>query len=91
MRSTYALPSQLRRIGISSDEEMTDMSRNSDLLYSIMNELTSIINELNRISYGVRNDFQGIGSEKCANVIDSVNQKYIEALRKLKQIDASKL
>ena len=51
------------------------MSRNSDLLYNIKRELASIIRELNDISSGVRNDFQGIGSERCADVINKVNGK----------------
>ena len=67
------------------------MSRNSDKLNYAINELSSIIRELQSISNGVRNDFQGIGSEKCANVIDKVNNEYVKALRKLKSIDASKL
>ena len=67
------------------------MSRNSDLLYYIKRELVSIIRELNDISSGVRNDFQGIGSERCADVINKVNGKYNEALNKLNRIDASKL
>lgn len=67
------------------------MSKNSDLLYNIKHELESIIRELNGISSGVRNDFQGIGSEKCADIINKVNGKYNEALKKLNRIDASKL
>ena len=34
---------------------------------------------------------KGIGSERCADVINKVNGKYNEALNKLNRIDASKL
>ena len=67
------------------------MSRNSALLYYVRNELKSIINELDSISDGVRNEFQGIGNEKCADVINKVNSEYRKALNKLYNIDASKL
>jgi len=58
-------------------------------LESIKSELNSIISELEEISYGVRNDFKGIGSEQCANCIDRVLQKYYKARTKLNNIDTS--
>ena len=67
------------------------MSKNAELLNYVRNELGSIIRELNDISSGMRNNFQGIGSERCADVISNVAVQYHEALRKLNRIDASKL
>lgn len=58
-------------------------------LYDIKIELQNIINEMRSISYGVRNDFSGIGSEKCANTISNVVDQYEYVKRKLNNIDTS--
>lgn len=56
-------------------------------LASIKGELNSIISELESISSGVRNDFVGIGSDKCADCIDQVLNQYYYVRRKLNNLD----
>lgn len=58
-------------------------------LYNIKSELQSIINEMRSIATGVRRDFSGIGSEKCANTILNVVDQYEYVKRKLNNIDTS--
>lgn len=58
-------------------------------LNSIIRELNSIITELEDISHGVRYDFKNIGSEKCADCIDRVLNKYYTARTKLNNMDTS--
>lgn len=63
----------------------------SSELYSIKVELNSIITELQSISNGVRNDFTGIGSDKCADCIDNVVTKYYIVRQKLDNINTTSL
>lgn len=58
-------------------------------LASIKAELRSIIYELESISNGVRNDFIGIGSERCAACLDKVISNYYRVQRKLNNMDTS--
>lgn len=58
-------------------------------LYMIKAELQSIINELYSIEYGVRNEFHGIGNEKCSNAIRKDIQAYESAKRRLENMDLS--
>lgn len=58
-------------------------------LASIKRELNSIIGELESISRGVRNDFVGIGNDKCADCIDRVLNQYYYVRRKLNNLDTS--
>lgn len=60
-------------------------------LDSLKRELASIISELESISASVRNNFIGIGNDRCSNGIDSVINKYKAFLRKLDSIDLSGL
>lgn len=60
-------------------------------LESIKRELNSIISELESISRGVRNDFTGIGNERCADCIDKVVSQYYTVRRKLNNVDTSKV
>ena len=60
-------------------------------LYSIKQELRSIISELDDISAGVRTDFRNIGNVRCAQSIDSVTNKYRNALSRLNNMDTSKV
>ena len=60
-------------------------------LNSIKRELTSIISELESISYAVRHEFVGIGSEKCSDCIDSVINRYEYVKRQLDNMDTSKV
>lgn len=60
-------------------------------LYQIKRELQSIINELESISRGVRSEFVGIGSDKCASCITSVVTTYKKAKRRIDNIDTSKV
>lgn len=58
-------------------------------LASIKRELNSIISELESISNGVRNDFIGIGNEKCSDCINKVLNQYYYVRRKLNNLDTS--
>lgn len=60
-------------------------------LASIKKELNSIISELESISKGVRNDFSGIGSNKCADCIDKVLDQYYYVRKKLNNLDTETL
>lgn len=65
-----------------------DLSAKNELI-SIKRELNSIITELESISQGIRNDFVGIGNEKCADCIDNVLNQYYFVRRKLNNLDIS--
>ena len=58
-------------------------------LYYIKRELVSIIRELRSISTGVRNDFKGIGSDKCASCIDSVINNCSKLQKNLNNLDTN--
>lgn len=58
-------------------------------LEGITSELLSIINELDSISSDLRQGFSNIGTDMCANVIDTVNANYRNALQKLYNLDTS--
>lgn len=58
-------------------------------LASIKRELNSVISELEEISAGVRNDFVGIGNERCADCINRVLNQYYVVRRKLNNLDTS--
>lgn len=58
-------------------------------LSDIKRELNSIINELEAISRGARNDFIGIGNDRCADAIDKVLNQYYYVRRKLNNLDTS--
>ena len=60
-------------------------------LYAIKQDLQSIINELDSIAAGIRNDFVGIGNDKCASVVSNVADHYQYVKRKLDSIDTSKV
>lgn len=58
-------------------------------LASIKRELNSVISELEEISAGVRNDFVGIGNERCADCINRILNQYYVVRRKLNNLDTS--
>ena len=58
-------------------------------LDSIKTALSAEIRELEEIASGLRRDFTGIGTERCADVIDGVISKYRTVLRKLNNIDVN--
>lgn len=60
-------------------------------LNSIKRELTSIISELESVSYAVKHEFVGIGSEKCGDCIDTVIDRYRYVKRKLENMDTTKV
>ncbi len=60
-------------------------------LYSIKAELLRIINELEDIERGLRNDFSNIGTEKAADCISKVIKNYRTVKRKLDNIDTEKV
>lgn len=65
-----------------------DASAKSEL-NAIKTELDSIIKELERIRDGVRNDFVGIGNDRCANCIDGVLNNYYRVRNKLNNLDTT--
>lgn len=58
-------------------------------LYMIKTELQSIIDELYSIEYGVKNEFHGIGNEKCSNAIHKDIKAFENAKRSLDNMDLS--
>ncbi len=66
-------------------------SKSSNELYLIKQELNSIIIELEAIENGVRNNFVGIGNDKCANSINTVISNYRRVKRSLDNINTSKV
>lgn len=56
-------------------------------LTSCKTELRSIISELKLIEYDVRNNFSGIGQDKCADCINRVISKYEYLLWQLETVD----
>lgn len=63
-----------------------DLYSSAELL-SIKRELDSIIDELESISMGIRNNFTGIGNEKCAASIDKIISHYYDFRCQLNNID----
>lgn len=58
-------------------------------LEAIKRELNSIISELESISIGLKNDFKGIGNERCAASIDRVLSHYYTVRQKLNNLDTT--
>jgi hypothetical protein len=58
-------------------------------LYLIKSELQSIIDELYNISNGVRQDFDGIGNDQCANSIAKAATHYETVKNKLNAMNLS--
>lgn len=54
-------------------------------------ELRSIISELNTIENGIRNEFDGIGEDYCADCIAAIAQKYENVLSRLNRVDTNRL
>jgi len=52
-------------------------------------ELQKVINELESISKGIRQEYEGIGNVECANCLDKVIDQYELAKSKLNSIDCS--
>lgn len=68
---------------------MTTQQKNE--LESIKRELQSMITELESISWGVKKDFSGIGSEQCGACLDTVLNRYYTARNKLNYLDTNTL
>jgi archaellum component FlaC len=60
-------------------------------LYSIKQEIQTIINELEHISDGINRDFEGIGNARCASSVNRIAEHYKHVKRKLNNIDTSKV
>ena len=60
-------------------------------LDAIRRELSAIIAELADISAGVRTEFAGIDSNKCADCLDSVLEQYKYVRRILNNINTEEL
>lgn len=56
-------------------------------LSDIKAELQGIINELDLVAQGIREDFEGIGNERCATGIDKVAENYRWAKKQLSKLD----
>ena len=55
------------------------------------NELRSIINELQDIEWGIRQDICGIGEQLCGNCIDQIAGKYEGVLSRLNNVNYNRL
>jgi hypothetical protein len=53
---------------------------------SIIRELNAIVKELDSISYGIANEFKGIGSSRCAITIRALSEKYRNVKNELMNI-----
>ncbi|NMB33473.1 MAG: hypothetical protein GX992_04440 [Clostridium sp.] len=61
-------------------------------LYLIKQELGSIISELEGIENSIRNEFEGIGNDICANRLRAVlDDRLYKARKTLSNIDTSKV
>lgn len=60
-------------------------------LQLIVDELRSICNALDSIGTSVRNEFEGIGNEMCAESIEYISEHYREVRKTLACIDKSKV
>ena len=56
-------------------------------LIGCIDELSSIIRELEDIENHVRHDFKNVGNAQCADSIQSVTRRYKSALRTLRTIN----
>lgn len=56
---------------------------------SIINEMNGIVDELYDISYGIKNDFDGIGNEICAKTIIDIADSYKSVIKQLYTMDLS--
>lgn len=66
-------------------------NRGSQELRECRRELRNIINSLENLESGIRNDFKNVGNKECADSIHSVIVKYKSALNTLNSVDASVL
>lgn len=58
---------------------------------ALIREINGIINELTDISYGLKSQFKGIGTEKCAASIDSVVSNCRSVKSKLQNMNMNKV
>lgn len=58
-------------------------------LSEVKSELRRTVNELREIASNLRKEFNGIGTEKCASVLEEAASKYEYAISKLNNIDTS--
>lgn len=65
--------------------------RMSKSLYECRNELRAIITEIRDIEWGIRHDFVGIGQDLCGDRVGKVADKYDGVLRKLNNVDMTRL
>lgn len=65
--------------------ERTDINE----LNAIKRELQQIINELDSISNGVKNEFANVGNNRCATRIKEAANNYRSILRKLNSMDTN--
>lgn len=67
------------------------MGKASNDLQYVKSQLNGVINRLTNITYELRSEFKGIGTENCASLIDEAIAKYRKALRLLENIDVSNI
>ncbi|MBQ1821533.1 MAG: hypothetical protein II117_08030 [Clostridia bacterium] len=67
------------------------MANASSEVRSMIGELNSIIGELTDIANGLKTQFQGIGSERCAQSIESVISNCAVVKSKLQNMDMNKV
>lgn len=56
-------------------------------LSSVKNDLDEILRDLREVATGIRDDFKGIGSERCASCIELVIEKYQKVRNMLNDVD----
>ena len=60
-------------------------------LHNCKETLRSIIRELEEIEAGLRQNFDGIGQELCADCVGKVSEKYSYVLTKLNNVDTNRI
>lgn len=60
-------------------------------LSNINKEIASISNDLERISSNVRNDFSGIGNERCADCLSYTSRRILEVYKLIANTDQDNL
>lgn len=70
-------------------KRVSSILNQSGNLSEVKSELRRVVNDLREIASNLRKEFDGIGTQKCANVLEEAASKYEYALSKLDNIDTS--
>ena len=58
-------------------------------LYFVKKDLNKVIIEMDDIATSIKGDFEGIGEDKCANCVQSINSTFQRIKQKMNYIDTS--